>query len=93
MSILGHVADALDARGLRRLLSRVCQGRSAQMSAMVGSDNYLGGLLAGRHLIAQGCQPIAQAGAALVDMLMQVIKGKRPDSNLLPTELIVCIDL
>ncbi len=49
--------------------------------------------LSGSDLIAQGCQPIAQAGAALVDMLMQVIKGKRPDSNLLPTELIVCIDL
>ena len=34
-------------------------------------------------------QPIPQAGAALVDMLMQVIQGQRPNSTLLPTELIV----
>lgn len=109
LSILGHVADALDARGMSLLLSRICPGRSSQMSAMVesgqvaglivigqltyhdelnalyargipmvvwganlddclypvvGSDNYLGGLLAGRHLAAQGCQRIAFVGDA-----------------------------
>ncbi|MEN9887191.1 MAG: HTH-type transcriptional repressor CytR [Pseudomonadota bacterium] len=107
LSMVGHVADGLESRGMNLLLTRLNGDRIDQIPAMVqggqvaglivigqlgwhdylnelasqglplvvwgavlpdamyravGSDNILGGYLATRHLIEQGCQSIAFVG-------------------------------
>lgn len=107
LSMVGQVADALEARGMNLLLTRLNDDRIDQIPAMVtggqvaglivigqlgwhdylndlarqgiplavwgavlpdtayrvvGSDNALGGYLATRHLLDQGCQSIAFVG-------------------------------
>lgn len=107
LSMVGHIADELEARGMNLLLTRLNDDRIDQIPAMVlggqvaglivigqlgwhsylnelarqgiplavwgavlpdavyravGSDNALGGYLATRHLVEQGCRSIAFVG-------------------------------
>jgi DNA-binding LacI/PurR family transcriptional regulator len=92
LNILGAVADALDARGISLLLTRLNAERQGQMEAMVDSGQVAGLIVIGQftwheHLnaLARRGIPMAVWGACLPDAFYPVVGGDNASGGYLAT--------
>lgn len=96
LSILGTVADALDARGMSLLLSRLKEGQQHRLSHLVDSGQVCGLIVIGQltwhehlnQLAAQGV-PMAVWGACLPDAVYPVVGGDNEQGGYLATRHLI----
>jgi DNA-binding LacI/PurR family transcriptional regulator len=93
LSLLGHVADALDERGMGVMLTRLTEGRQHVLTDLVESRQVAGIIVIGQltwheHLnaLAQRGIPIVVWGAPLDDALYPVVGGDNAMGGYLATQ-------
>ena len=93
LNILGAVADALDARGMSLLLTRLNAERQQQMPAMVDSGQVAGLIVVGQltwhpylNELADRGVPMAVWGACLPDARYAVVGGDNATGGHLATQ-------
>jgi DNA-binding LacI/PurR family transcriptional regulator len=96
LSILGSVADALDERGMSLLLSRLKEGQSQRLSAMVESGQVAGLIVIGQltwheqlNRLAAQQVPMAVWGAGLPDAIYPVVGGDNEQGGYLATRHLI----